>query len=152
MVRFRTIVVSFAALTFCKVTADSGSSRDAAIKVNIEAFDWAATLIRQGHFVVDKKGAWNSDHPTRSQENDFVRDHGFQEYAKWHLAVEPRHSANSKARYKFPFGDFRNVHRCGLLAVKARAHEYGYQEIESAAANLLEMIESARPARQQRID
>ena len=152
MVSFRTIVVFFVALTFCQVTADSGSSRNAAITVNTAAFDWAAGLIKQGRFVADKKGAWGKEHPTRAQENDFVREHGFQEYAKWYLVVDERHAIDSKARYKFPFGDFQNVHRCGLLASKARAHEYGYQEIENAAGRLLEMIESARPARQKRVD
>jgi hypothetical protein len=152
MVHFRTVVASIAALTFCAAPLHNSSSRDATIKVNAEAFDWAVNLIAQGRFVADKKGAWSSDHPTRAQENDFVSDHGFQEYAKWYLAVDARSATDRKARYKFPFGDFRNVHRCGLLAVKARAHEYGYQEIEDAAAKLLEMIESAGPAGQKRVD
>jgi hypothetical protein len=43
---------------------------------------------------------------------------------------------NTKRRYKFPYGDLKNVHRCGLLAVRARARQYGYTEIESAAAEL----------------
>jgi hypothetical protein len=145
MVRFRTLAAALAVLTCCPAQAQRSSSRAATTKVNVEAFNWAASLIARGQFVADTKGNWNSDHPTRAQENDFLRDHGFQQYAKWYLAVDWRHAANSKARHKFPFGDFRSVHRCGLLAIKARAHEYGYPEIEQAAVKLLRMIESAVP-------
>jgi hypothetical protein len=152
MVRLQTVVIPLVLSTFCAVSVDGHSSRVVAIRVNVEAFDWAAGLIVQGHFVVDKKGAWSSDRPTRAQENDFVRDHGFQGYSKWYLAVDERHAADSKARYKFPFGDFQNVHRCGLLAIKARAHEYRYHEIEDATAKLLVLIESTGPARQKRVD
>jgi hypothetical protein len=122
------------------------------LRLNVAAFDFARELINQGRFVADKKGAWSTDHPTRSQENDFVRDHGFGEFSKWHLAIDPRHGDDSKARYKFPYGDFRNVHRCGLLAVRSRAREYGHHEIEAAAVGLLKMIESASPRRQERVD
>jgi len=119
----------------------------AGTKVNLEALDWARTLIAQGRFVADKKGAWRKDRPSRLQENDFIRGNGFEEYSKWFLAVDTVRSPNSKARCKFPFGDFRNVHRCGLLAIKARAHEYGYADIEAAADQLLTEIEVTRPKR-----
>jgi hypothetical protein len=35
------------------------------------------------------------------------------------------------------------VHRCGLLAAESRAGQYGYQDIESAAAHLHGMIEAS---------
>src|ERR1700747_2824425 len=152
MVHLRTILLSCVALTSCAISVAGGPNQNAAVRVSVTAFDWAATLIAQGHFVADKKGAWKYDHPTRSQENNFIRDHGFREYAQWYLAVDERRASNSKARCKFPFGDFRNVHRCGLLAVKERAHEYGYYEIEDAATKLLMMIESAGQARQKSVD
>src|SRR5437773_5869422 len=44
----------------------------------------------------------------------------------------------------FPFGDFKNVHRCGLLAVKSRAHQFGYADIEKAATQLIEIINSKK--------
>jgi len=113
------------------------------VRLNIEALNFARELINRGQFVADQKGAWSKHHPTRSEENDFIRDHGVIEYAKWHLAVDERHNADSKKRYKFPFGDFRNLHRCGLLAVKARAHEFGYAELETAADELLKQISVA---------
>ena len=62
--------------------------------------------------------------PSANEENEFIRVHGFAEYAKWHLGLDDRFPENAKRRYKFPYGDFKDVHRCGLLAVKARARQY----------------------------
>jgi hypothetical protein len=90
--------------------------------------------------IADSKGAWSGDRPSADQENKFIRLHGFSEYAKWHLGIDTRFAENTKRRYKFPYGDFTNVHRCGLLAVKARAHQYHYAEIENAASKLIEMV------------
>jgi hypothetical protein len=117
------------------------------IKPNVAGFDYARELIQQGRFVADGKGAWSRDHPSSEQENEFIRINGFAEYAKWHLGIDERHSVNSKARYKFPYGDFANIHRCGLLAVKSRAREYGYSDIEDEAAKLIEMINSKNSVR-----
>ena len=135
--------------------AFSGNARAAkggSARLNDKAFDFAVRLISQRRFIADKKGAWMSHHSTRSQENAFIQANGFTAYANWFLAIDDRHPTDSKARYKFPLGDFERVHRCGLLAIKSRAHQYGYQEIEAAAIRLLKMIESARPSRQKRVD
>lgn len=112
------------------------------IKLNENAFAFAKQLVEQGHVVPDKRSAWSEHQPSAEDENEFIREHGFGEYAKWHLGIDERHAENTKARYKFPFGDFKNVHRCGLLAVKSRAREYGYSEIDTAAARLLQVISS----------
>jgi hypothetical protein len=113
-------------------------------RLNENAFAYAQDLITQGHVVLDKKNEWGEHHPTAQQDNDFIRDHGFAEYSKWHLGIDPTHNQSSKARSKFPFGDFKNIHRCALLAVKSRAHQYGYFDIENAAERLLEMMERTR--------
>ena len=122
------------------------------LEVNPAALQLAHDLITRGHFVDDRKGAWAAHKPSRAAENEFIRAHGFDEYAKWHLAIDHRHGEKTKAHYKFPFGDFSNMHRCGLLAVKARAREYGYAEIEAAATQLLALIELSRPRGQKRVD
>jgi uncharacterized protein (DUF2267 family) len=38
--------------------------------------------------------------------------------------------------YKFPYGDFENVHRCGVIAAEVRAAQRKYADIEVAAAHL----------------
>ena len=131
--------------------ADARSSNNT-VRLNVIALEHARQLIGQGRFVSDHKGLWKTDQPSTDEENEFIRLYGFAEYAKWHLGIDERHATNSKARYKFPYGDFESIHRCGLLAVKSRAREYRHADIENAAAHLLGMINSRNPSRQKSID
>jgi hypothetical protein len=123
---------------------DSDHQKFEGIKLNPSALAYAKELVNEGHVVLDRKGAWVKDRPSTKLENDFIRQHGFGEYRKWHLGIDDRCAENTKRRYKFPYGDFKNIHRCGVLAVQRRAGEYGYSEIENAAAHLREMIEATR--------
>jgi hypothetical protein len=52
--------------------------------------------------------------------------------------------ANRKGRYKFPYGDFQDVHRCGLLAAESRAGQRKHFDIELAVAHLHGMLEMLR--------
>ena len=47
----------------------------------------------------------------------------------------------NKGHYKFPYGDFENVHRCGLLAAETRAGQYKHTDIENAVAHLHGMLD-----------
>jgi HAMP domain-containing protein len=114
------------------------------LRLNVAAFNYAKELISQGHMVIDGKGAWREDQPSTEAENEFIRLHGFGEYAKWHLGIDDRFSENTKRRYKFPYGDFKNLHRCGLFAAQSRARQYKYSEIENAATQLRAMIGSTQ--------
>jgi hypothetical protein len=125
--------------SICTVAAQSRKS----IELNENAFTFAMELIKEGQAIPDGKGEWTKHRPSADEENEFIRFHGFAQYAKWHLGIDRRFPENTKRRYKFPYGDFKNVHRCGLLAVKARARQYGYAEIESAAAELDRIIKRA---------
>ena len=120
------------------------------LKLNEEAFAFAVQLVKQGHFIADGKGAWSEHRPPTDEENEFIRLHGFSEYAKWHLGIDDRYPENTKRRYKFPYGDFKNVHRCGVLALQARAAEYRYSEIGNAALQLRAMIEARAKSAQKR--
>jgi hypothetical protein len=112
------------------------------VELNQIASMFAKELIKQGEVVADGKGAWTEHRPSVVQENEFIRIHGFGEYAKWHLGIDRRFSETSKRRYKFPYGDFKNVHRCGLLAAKARARQYGDTDIREAAAELIRAMKT----------
>jgi hypothetical protein len=120
--------------------SDARAESDGGLKLNENAVDFASQLIRRGHLIADGKGGWHEHKPSPAAENDFIRLYGYAEYAKWHLGVDERYAVNSKRRYKFPYGDFKNVHRCGLLAAKARARQYGYEEISDAAEELGQAI------------
>src|SRR5712691_12674105 len=129
-------VRSIAVVILLNAISDVRAQSRESIKLNESAFAFAAQLIKGGHVLADGKGAWNKHRPSADEENEFIRLHGFAEYAKWHLGIDDRYPENTKSRYKFPYGDFKNVHRCGLLAAKARARQYGYTEIENTAAEL----------------
>ena len=111
------------------------------VKLNQRAYDHAKGLIKKDHFVVDERDAWSEHQPTAQQENDFIHKHGLGEYTKWHLGVDDEEDEDTKARYKFPYGDFEKVHRCALLAAESRAGQYKHADIEMAASHLLGMLE-----------
>lgn len=60
------------------------------------------------------------------------------------LAVDSDENEETKAHHKFPYGDFKKIHRDGVIAAKQRAAQYDYHAIEKAADVLLEMIDKKR--------
>src|SRR5437588_12214376 len=134
-------LVLAALVIVCPLRGFSGArSRD--VTLNERSFLHAQELVEQGRVLMDLRNAWGAHQPSAEEGNEFIRQHGFAEYAKWHLGIDDRHAENTKARYKFPFGDFKNIHRSALLAVKSRARQYGYIDIKNAANRLLQMIEA----------
>jgi hypothetical protein len=152
--RTRGIEAAFIAVGFvllCAVPSVRGEPDNIpSVRLNPIALAYAKQLITGGRVVIDRKGAWNKDRPSTELDNEFIRAHGFKEYAKWHLGIDDRYRENTKRRYKFPYGDFKNVHRCGVLAVQTRAREYRYSEIENAAAELRAMIQAHAKSAQKR--
>ena len=43
----------------------------------------------------------------------------------WHLGVDDAFPARTKRHYRFPYGDFRDVHRCAVRAAEAHEALYG---------------------------
>jgi hypothetical protein len=114
------------------------------VKLNRSAFAYAKELINEGRFVYDERDAWSEHQPSSEDENEFIQAHGFNEYGRWHLGIDDAEDEQTKKRYKFPFGDYKQVHRCGLLSAESRAGQYKHLDIENAAAHLHGMIEAAR--------
>lgn len=112
------------------------------VKLSQSAFRFAQEQIKLGRHVFDDRDAWSEHQPTAQQENDFIDEHGYREYGKWHLGRDDQQRAETKAHYKFPYGDFESVHRCGVLAAESRAAQRHYGDIESAAAHLHGMLEA----------
>ena len=131
---------------FCSASPDINDEREniKRIKLNVHAFAYAKRLIQEGHMVADKRNAWSEHQPSAEKENEFIRLHGFDEYAKWYLGIDEKHAENTKGRYKFPYGDFQNVHRCAVLAAASRARQYRHYDIENAAKQLEEMIDTKK--------
>ena len=117
-----------------------------AVKLHRAGFTHAKTLITEGKVVVDDRDAWSEHQPSAEEENEFIRLHGMTEYGRWHLGIDTEEDEQAKGRYKFPYGDFKKVHRCAVLAAESRAGQYKYLDIENAAAHLHGMIESIKEA------
>ncbi len=111
------------------------------VKLNRRGYDHAKKLIQEGRSVWDERDAWSEDQPSTETENQLISEHGIGEYAKWHLGINDEKSEDTKGRYEFPYGDFQNVHRCGVISAESRAGQYKHPDIEKAAAHLHEMID-----------
>jgi hypothetical protein len=111
-------------------------------RLNEQGFAHAKELVKEGHVVIDERDAWSEHQPSAQQENEFIRQHGFAGYAKWHLAIDDAKDEDTKGRYKFPYGDFNDVHRCGVLTAESRAGQNKYFDVELAAAHLHGMIDA----------
>jgi hypothetical protein len=116
------------------------------VKLNKAAFAHAKELVNEGKFVWDERDAWSEHQPSAQQENEFIRSHGIHGYAKWHLGIDDAEDELNKKRYKFPYGDFEKVHRCGVISAESRAGQYKHHDIELAAAHLHGMIDESKPA------
>src|SRR3977135_2844726 len=105
-------------------------------------FAHAQELIKAGHAVYDERDAWSEHQPTAQKEKEVMERHGFAEYAKWYLGINDEKPEDTKGRYEFPYGDFKKVHRCGLISAESRAGQYKHFDIEKAAHHLHEMIDA----------
>src|SRR4030081_2999857 len=92
-----------------------------AVRLNKSGLDHARHLITQGRFVADQRDAWSEHQPSAADENEFIREHGYDEFGRWHLGINEEKGPRTKGRYEFPFGDFVDVHRCAVLSAESRA-------------------------------
>ena len=116
----------------------------ATYRVNKDGVAKARELIDAGKY--DDTTEWSDAAPSADDANAEIEKHGYDGFGAWHLAVDPDASEETKGRYKFPFGDFRKVHRAGLIAAKQRASQNEHDEIEKAADRLLEHLDEKREA------
>jgi hypothetical protein len=116
------------------------------VKRHDPGYDHAKRLIADGHVVLDERDEWSEHQPSAADENDFIAEHGWAQYGRWHLAIDDEAKADTKGRYKFPYGDFRAIHRCATLAAESRAGQRKYTDVELAAAHLHGMLETLRQA------
>jgi hypothetical protein len=115
-----------------------------AVKLSERSFEYAKKLIDEGRAVVDEMGEWSEHQPSTQQENEFIEKFGFDAYGRWYLGIDDDYSKDEKSRYKFPYGDFDRVHRCGVIAAEVRAAQRKYDDIEVAAAHLHGMLDKLK--------
>jgi len=114
----------------------------ASYSVNKEAVAQVRGLIDAHQYVLDS--VWGEVQPSAEDENAFLESHSWDEYARWHLGLTEGANDETKARHAFVYGDFRRVHRMGLIACSYRAAEWRHKEIELAAHELLQHLDSTR--------
>jgi hypothetical protein len=107
--------------------------------VNPRALAHARKLIRGRQYVLDSD--WGERQPKARDQNAFLRTHSWEEYAEWHLGLTEGAPDETKARYAFVYGDFRRVHRSGIIACHYRAAEWRHKEVELAAHELLQLLD-----------
>jgi hypothetical protein len=110
--------------------------------VNSRAVAHARRLIDAKQYVL--RSEWGEAQPRAADENAFLDSHTWDEYAAWHLGLTEGAPDETKARHAFVYGDFRRLHRMGLIACHYRAAEWGHKEIELAAHELLQHLDATR--------
>jgi len=111
----------------------------ASYSVNERAVARARRLIDSRQYVL--RSDWGEVQPRAAEENEFLASHSWAEYAEWHLGLTDGAAEHTKARYAFVYGDFRRLHRMGLISCHYRAAEWRHKEIELAAHELLQYLD-----------
>jgi hypothetical protein len=114
----------------------------ASYSVNKDAVTHAKGLIDARQYVL--RSVWNEVQPSAADENAFLESHSWDEYSAWHLGLTEGAADETKARYAFVYGDFRRIHRMGLIACHYRAAEWRHKGVELAAHELLQYLDDAR--------
>jgi len=107
--------------------------------LNERAVAHARQLIERRQYVLDSD--WGEVAPTADDENAYLKDHSWAEYAAWHLGLTDGANDETKARHAFVFGEFRRLHLTGLIACVYRAAEWRHKSIELAAHDLLQELD-----------
>jgi hypothetical protein len=107
--------------------------------VNDAAVAKARAMIASRQYVVDSD--WGDVQPDAAAGNAFLERHSWDDYAAWHLGLTVGATEETKARYAFVYGDFRRVHRSGLIACVYRAAEWHHKHVELAAHELLQTLD-----------
>jgi hypothetical protein len=108
--------------------------------VNPAGLAYAQRLIDARQYVLDSE--WGQVQPRAAQENAYLESHAWDDYAKWFLGLTDGANDETKGRYAFVFGDFRRIHRSGIIACHYRAAEWRHKEIELAAHELLQRLDA----------
>ena len=109
-------------------------------EVNLAGVERARSLIEAKQYVLDSD--WGEVQPSAADQNTYLGKHDWDDYAEWHLGLTVGATDHTKARYAFVYGDFRRVHRSGLIACVYRAAEWRHKAVERAAYELLQQLDA----------
>lgn len=115
-----------------------------AVELNSAGESHARGLIASGK--IDRGSGWSM---SADDENAILGNDDWAAYGSWHLGVDRSAAANTKARYKYPFGKGGKVYRSALTAIRQRAGQQGASAIFAAAGRLLTQADKGQKSASQ---
>lgn len=113
------------------------------VKLNKKALEHAKFLVSKGQTTKDERDDWSEHAPTAAEQNDYLDKHGWRDYGLWFLGEDSEMDEETKGHYEFPYGDFRRVHRCGVISAESRAGQYDHPEIQHALEEIHELLDGS---------
>ena len=110
--------------------------------VNADAVRHARALIDARRYVL--RSRWGDVQPSAADGTRYLKTHSWDDYAAWHLGLIEGAAEETKRRYAFVLGDFKRLHRMGIISCYYRAAEWGHKDVELAAHDLLQYLDDSR--------
>jgi hypothetical protein len=107
--------------------------------VNPRAIEHAHRLIEARQYVL--RSDWGEVQPSAKDENAYRKIHAWDEYGEWFLGLRDGATPETKSAYAFVLGDFKRIHRSGVIACHYRAAEWRHKAVELAAHDLLQALD-----------
>ena len=121
---------------------EQGEGRVATYEVNERAAARARELIDGRQYVLDSD--WGEGQPEPRPRTPTSRGTPGRSTPPGTSGSPWAPNDETKARYAFVYGDFRRVHRTGLIACVYRASEWRHKAVELAAHDLLQQLDDRR--------
>ena len=106
-----------------------------AVNLNPAAVTLAEQLLEGGDYRINS--VWREARPSEAATDDYLDRKGYDSLAQWYLGVDSEAEPGSKESLRFPIGDFKSVHRSGILAARDEANKMGAGAIAEAADELI---------------
>ena len=107
--------------------------------VNTDGIAYAKQLLEQGMYRLSTP--WRTVQPSETAARKFWEQQGAADYARWHLALDPAQPEGSPERYLLPLGDFKSIHRSGIVAARDRAEREGAADVRQAVEDILDLFD-----------
>lgn len=109
-------------------------------KLNKRGYELAQQMIKHGFEIEHDENNWSEVKPSVQETTEYLDTHDLEEYGAWFLGIDTEAKENSQAKFVYPFGDFKVVHKSALLETETKARTNNDNEIAEAAKRLLQMI------------
>lgn len=106
-----------------------------AVRLSAVAFKHAKELVALGHYIYDDRDAWSEHRPTAQQENEFIRQHGFEEYRSGIRASATKSRSTLREDMNFLTATSRMFIAVDVLSAESRAGQYKHFDIEKRHIN-----------------